>query len=315
MDQLNWGIIGSVEKAQSFVSDLQYAKFPHRLQALLIIDDGAAESLPAVRTYTDLHQFLLSDIDAVYIASPYKMHYAQAKQCLLHQKAVLCERPIAYNSDELLHLMQLSAHNQTFMMEAMWIRFLPNIKKVLSVIGSGAIGEIVSVKASLSYKAGNENPEHILNPGGTALFELGIYPVFLCTLLLGKPAYIQATGRLQASGEDEFFSAFLSYGNGQYGFIETNRLARGASAAQITGDKGSIQIRSPWSTKPEGIEVDFFDANKVVYNSEWEGQGLHFELDEVYECWQQGAIESQLYCHHFSLDVMQTLDDIRKQLH
>ena len=310
MNPLIWGFIGSIEKAKTFLSDIEFANYPHRLHALLTIDD-TAERLPDVESFTDLYQFLQSDVDAVYIASPFTMHYAQAKQCLLNGKAVLCERPVTKNAEELLHLIQLSEHNHTFLMEAMWIRFLPTIKKVLSLISSSAIGEIVSVKASLNYKSA----ESLLpNSGGGALFELGIYPVFLCTLLLGKPEYVQATGRLTQTGEDEFFSAFLSYENGQYGFIETNKLVRGASSAIIIGERGSIQIKNPWSAKPEGIEVDFYDGTKVLHKSEWKGVGLYFELDEVYESLQQDAIESQLYCQHFSLDVMQTLDDIRKQL-
>lgn len=312
MNQLKWGFIGSIEKAQTFISDIEHATYPHGLHALLTIED-TAERLSGVETFTDLHQFLQSDIEAVYIASPYTMHYAQAKQCLLHGKAVLCERPVTKNADELRHLMQLSEHNHTFLMEAMWIRFMPTIKKVLSLISSSAIGEIVSVKATLNYKSGTAD-ENLPYSGGGALFELGIYPVFLCTLLLGKPEYVQATGRLTENGEDEFFSAFLSYENGQYGFIETNKMVRGASSAMIIGERGSIQIKNPWSTKPEGVEVDFYDGTKVLHKSEWEGVGLYFELDEVYESLQQEAIESQLYSQYFSLDVMQTLDDIRKQL-
>jgi scyllo-inositol 2-dehydrogenase (NADP+) len=312
MDDLKWGIIGSVEKAHAFTADLPFANHPHVLAALLTIDNAPAQ-YPGVEVYNDLYQFLQADTDAVYIASPYAMHYAQVKQCLLHGKAVLCERPIAQSADELQHLMQLSEHNHTFMMEAMWLRFMPSIKKVLSVISSGAIGEIVSVKATLNYKS-NSNEDFRQNEGGGALFELGTYPVFLCTLLLGKPEYVQATGRVQANGEDDFFSAFLSYENGQYGFIETSKIGRGDSSATIMGEKGSIQIKNPWNTKPEGIEVDFFDGTKVLHKSEWEGEGLYYELDEVYESLQQGAIESQLYCQHFSLDVMQSLDDIRRQL-
>ena len=312
MNQLKWGFIGSIEKAQAFISDIAHATYPHSLQALLTIDD-TAERLDNVETYTDLHQFLQSDVEAVYIASPYTMHYAQAKQCLLHGKAVLCERPVTKNADELRHLMQLSEHNHTFLMEAMWIRFLPTVKKVLSIISSSAIGEIVSVKASLNYKSGSGDTM-LPYAGGGALFELGIYPVFLCTLLLGKPEYVQATGRLTANGEDEFFSAFLSYENGQYGFIETNKMVRGNSAAMIIGERGTIQIKNPWSAKPEGVEVDFYDGTKVLHKSEWDGVGLYFELDEVYESLQQEAIESQLYSQYFSLDVMQTLDDIRRQL-
>jgi scyllo-inositol 2-dehydrogenase (NADP+) len=311
MDQLKWGLIGSYDKVELFQSELPYANQQHILHSVLTVDHEAPRNnLEGVEIYTDMYQFMQADCDAVYIASPYGMHYAQVKQCLLNHKAVLCERPIAQNAEELIHLMHLSQHNHTFMMEAMWIRFMPSIKKILSIISSGAIGEIVSVKASVNYKNG---PEKTLSSGGGALFELGIYPVFLCTLFLGRPDFLQASGTVE-NDEDENFSAFLSYEGGQYGFIETNKKQRGQSYALITGDKGSIEIKNPWSAKPEGIEVDFFDGTKVLHKSQWEGIGLHFELDEVYDCLQQEVIESQYYCHHFSLDVMQTIDDIRKQL-
>ena len=313
MDEFKWGIVGTAEKAQAFAADLPNTSGQHVFYAFVATNSDTTMNVAVPHTFNNLQDLLQSDVDAIYIASSYDQHYAQVKQCLLHGKPVLCERPIAANAEELKHLIQLSEHNNVFMMEALWIRFLPSIKKVLSIISSGAIGEIVSVKASVSYKPA-DSTQAMLNSGGGALFELGIYPVFLSTLLLGKPEYVQATGKLKEGGENDFFSAFLSYEGGQYGFIETTKVARGTSSAIITGDKGAIQIKNPWSVKPEGIEVDFFDGTKVLHKSEWEGYGLQFELNEVYECVQNREIESQLYCQHFSLDVLETMDDIRKQI-
>jgi predicted dehydrogenase len=313
MDEFKWGILGTAEKAKAFAADLPNTSGQHIFYAYVATNKDVTIDVAVPHTFNNLLDLLQSDVDAIYIASSYDQHYAQVKQCLLHGKPVLCERPIAANAEELKHLMQLSEHNKVFMMEAMWIRFLPSIKKVLSIISSGTIGEIVSVKASVSYKP-SDSTQAMLNLGGGALFELGIYPVFLSTLLLGKPEYVQATGKLKEGSESDFFSAFLSYEGGHYGFIETTKLARGISSAIITGDKGAIQIKNPWSIKPEGIEVDFFDGTKVLHKSEWEGYGLQFELNEVYECVQNREIESQLYCQHFSLDVLETMDDIRKQI-
>lgn len=313
MDQLRWGIIGSYDTIQDFTSDLDNVKDKHILYAMVPVDNQPSDkTIIVTHTYTDFQDLLQSDVDAIYIASPYHQHYTQVKQCLLYGKPVLCERPIAQTTIELKHLMQLSEHNNVFMMEAMWIRFLPSIKKVLSIISSGGIGEIVSVKALVLYKQ-DETSQIIGNPGESALFESGIYPVFLCTLLLGKPNYIQATGNVKGDRE-EFFSAFLSYEDGRYGFIETTTLIRSTSVAIITGGKGCIEIKNPWGTKQEGIKVTFFDGPEVLHKTEWKGHGLQFELDEVYECLEDEAIESQLYCHHFNLDVLETMNNIRKQL-
>ncbi|MBD0332132.1 MAG: Gfo/Idh/MocA family oxidoreductase, partial [Chitinophagaceae bacterium] len=197
MDQLKWGIVGSVERAKAFVADLKHTSKPNTLHGFFPTDHYLNTSdLIMDRVYDDFDQLLESNIDAVYIASSYKFHFAKVKQSLLHQKAVLCERPIAENVKQLKQLISLSEHNNTFMMEGMWIRFLPSIKKVLSIVSSGSIGEVASVKASLSYK--QPVTEHLLNSGGGALFELGVFPVFLCTLLLGRPVYVQAIGKKSA---------------------------------------------------------------------------------------------------------------------
>jgi predicted dehydrogenase len=310
MQPFRWGVVGSGEKVKTFAGDLQHAHSRHVLTAL-VAEEGVPE-LSGVAHVADLERLLQAGVDAVYIASPWREHYHQVRQCLLHGVPVLCERPVAENAGQLKSLMQLSADTSTFMMEAMWIRFLPSIKKILSVVSSGTIGEVVSVKAAISPKTINkagQDPEATL----ATLMELGEYPVFLATLFLGKPEYVQATGRQLAGGRREHFSAFLSYRQGQYAFLETG-LALGTSTAVVQGDKGSLVIRNPWNAKPEGIEVDLIDGTKVLHRSDWPGMGLHFELDEVAASVRRGEIESPLYCHHFMLDVLHTLDAIRIQL-
>lgn len=310
MQPFRWGVFGGAERVRAFAADLPHAQGGHVLGALV-----AAEPLPEFAGsahVADLERLLQAGVDAVYLATPWQEHYMQVRQCLLHGVPVLCERPIAENAGQLRSLMQLSADTGTFMMEAMWIRFLPSVKKMLSVISSGTIGEVVAVKASISPKFLDRSGQPADTALGT-LMELGVYPVFLATLFLGKPEYVQATGRLLPGGKRENFSAFLSYREGQYAFLETS-LTLGTSTAVIQGDKGSLRVRNPWSLKPEGIEVDLLDGTKVLHRSDWPGVGLHFELEEVAACVRRGDIESPLYCHHFMLDVLHTLDAIRVQL-
>jgi scyllo-inositol 2-dehydrogenase (NADP+) len=305
----NWGVMGAAEKVQAFADDLPYATHFHRLKAVV---GGEGLELPGATVVSSLDQLLQSGIDAVYIATAFNQHYEQVVQCLEAGVPVLCERPIALNAGQLQRLMQLSADNGTFMMEAMWIRFLPSIKKILSIVSSGTIGEVVSVKASISPRFSDRSTQTAEERLAT-LMEIGSYPVFLATLFLGKPEYVQATGKVAASGKRELFAAFLSYRQGQYSFLEMN-LNLGISSAHIQGDKGSVLIRNPWSPKPEGIEVDLLDGTKVLHRSEWPGMGLHFELDEVAACVRKRVTESPLFCHHFMLDVVHTVDAIRTQL-
>ena len=58
--------------------------------------------------FTDLEEMAASDaIDAVYIASPNKLHTAHARVFLEHGKHVICEKPLAAHADEVRALQAL----------------------------------------------------------------------------------------------------------------------------------------------------------------------------------------------------------------
>jgi len=317
MEPFKWGMIGSLERALSFSAETRYTCNPQSLQAFLPSDHNdlhVDEKLHDVTACHTVHDLLQSGIDAVYIASPHKQHYMQAMLCLEGGMPVLCDRPIADSTWQLADLIKLSKQNETFLMEALWIRFMPVVQKVLSVISSGLIGDVVSLKASVYYKTGEMVLPASGDIGGGALFELGTFPVFLSCLFLGQPTYIKATGKLAYNGEDEDFSAFLSYDMGQYAFIEASVTDQMDSFIDICGEKGNIYIRNPWSAKPEGLEVDLADGTKMVHKSDWKGMGLYFEMDEVQACIQKGLLESPFYSHQFTMDVCQVIDKIRMQL-
>ena len=57
-------------------------------------------------------------------------------------KAVLIEKPVALLESEAEVLHREALRNNVFVMEAMWVRFLPGIAAIRSMIGNGVIGEI-----------------------------------------------------------------------------------------------------------------------------------------------------------------------------
>jgi predicted dehydrogenase len=200
-------------------------------------------------------------------------------------------------------------------MEGMWIRFLPSIQKVLELIEEDAIGNIVSIKADMSYRAPHEAGSRFYNPekGGGSLLDLGVYPVYLSHLLLGKPNTIQAWARLTDKQIDESCAALFHYNKGMYAVIESSLVIQMEWQAKIYGDKGKITIQNPWNETPRAIVLEAYDGKSTTYPCQWKGKGLHYEIDEAYSCIQKGKIESELFCHRFSLDLMETMDEIRRQ--
>lgn len=323
MDTFAWGIIGPGNIATEFAQDLGLINSTHhRVGAVLSrsLERAAefAEKENAPQYFDDFDAFLhKARIDAVYIATPHPNHYEDTLRCLQHKIPVLCEKPLAMNSREVQEMVDASARNNTFLMEGMWIRFLPSIGQVLTLVENNAIGKIISIKGDMSYKAPYDPESRYFNPelGGGSLLDLGIYPVFLTHLLLGKPTHIKATARLSDQHIDEACAALFGYGNNTYAFIESSLVTKTALRATIYGETGSIHIGQPWNEQPSEIVVKPYDGEEQHYPCAWEGRGLQFEAAEVERCVRQGKLYSDQLCHQFSLDLMATLDAIRQQTH
>ena len=268
-------------------------------------------------SYTGLESFLADEnIGAVYIATPHPHHFAQALACLEKKIPVLCEKPMTINTAQAGQLVSAAKKNQTFLMEGMWIRFLPSVQLALSLIATDRIGKIISIKASMGYKAPADPESRYFDPelGGGSLLDLGIYPVFLSCLLLGKPNTIKAIGTLSEAGVDETCAMLFQYSSGQHASLESSLLSQSDLPAEIIGEKGTIKILNPWFEKSKGIELITEEHGKTVYPCEWEGHGLYYEVQEVLRCLENEKIESELMSHSFSLDMIQVMDEIRKQI-
>lgn len=321
MKELNWGIIGPGSIAHDFARDLQMIRSQQHVVAVLghkaESTDDFAKKFSIRGSYTDPSAFLQDNsVEAVYIASPHPQHFSQALACLEKKIPVLCEKPMTINATQALQLIEASRQNNAFLMEGMWIRFLPSIQLVLSLIEQGRIGNIISVKASMGYKAPREPGSRYFDPelGGGSLLDLGIYPVFLSSLLLGKPDSIKAIATLSDEGVDEDCAMLFQYNSGRHATLESSLLLQSDLPAEIFGDRGTIRILNPWFEKSQGIELNLYEGGTTIYPCQWEGHGLHFEVQEMLRCLEQDQLESELLSHSFSLLMMQIMDEIRSQI-
>ena len=320
MKMTRWGIIGPGNIARNFVQDLKLLDGPQIVAAILGNTPDStkqfAEDFQISNYYTDAEEFFQHEMDVVYIASPHTLHYEHSLQCLQHHLPVLVEKPMAINLEQCEELTGLSKKNRAFLMEGMWIRFLPGIQQVLQMIKDGVIGNIVSIKASMGYKAPPDSNSRYFDPalGGGSLLDLGIYPVFLSLLLLGKPRTIKAIGTLSDQGIDEVCSVLFHYRDGQHAILESTLVSGSDLPAEIAGEKGVIKILDPWYEKSAGIELNIYGEGKVVYPCSWEGHGLQYEAAEVLNCLNTKEYESKLMSHAFSRMVIEVMDEIRSQI-
>lgn len=318
---MRWGIIGPGNIAKEFTQDLSLVTEGRPSVTAVLSDkeksaEAFAEAFNAPHAFTSIADFIAINPDVAYIATPHTSHHEYALQCLQNGIAVLCEKPLAINARQVRELVEASAANNTFLMEGMWIRFLPSIEKVLQIVTKGDAGKILSVKASMSYKAPEDPSSRYFDPalGGGSLLDLGIYPVFLAMLMLGKPAAIEATGRVSEAGVDETCSMLFKYDDGAYANLESSIVTQSELSAEIAGERGVIKIMPPWNEKPQSIELDVYNSKHTSFPCEWEGRGFQYEANEVYRCMKEGLTYSPLFSHQFSIDIVEAMDEVRRQL-
>lgn len=315
---IKWGIMGTGWIAKQFTEDLAFANNGEAIAVGSRSIESAerfAETHSISKAYESYESFVQDpNIDAIYVATPHPFHKENVLTCLRAGKAVLCEKPFTVNAKELEEIIQYSRENKLFLMEAMWTRFLPTIKKVNEWLETNRIGDVGLVKADFGFRS-DWNPEgRMLNPelGGGALLDAGIYPVSFAAMVLGvNPEKILSTANIGQTGVDEQFSIILSYASGKTASLNGAVRLGLTNDAYIYGTEGYIHIPNFLNSTTASIYVN----GKLVetFTDDRTSLGYAFEAEEVGRCLQEGLKESATISLDESLGIMKILDQVRGQ--
>lgn len=316
---INWGIIGPGKIANSFASS--FKAIPNaRLHAVASRDMDKAKAF--AKTYDvekcyNNYESIANDhaVDVIYIATPHVFHREQTLLCLTNKKAVLCEKPLTLSRKDAMEMIDCARSNNVFLMEAMWSRFFPTTIKTLELIREGAIGEIKYLRADFGFKSPTHDHKSRLfdlSLGGGSLLDVGVYPLFLTLLILGRPNAIKSFASLAPTGADEILNAIFHYNNGAIASILSAIVADTPKDAEIIGTLGTITIHSPWH-KANTLTLKTNDGYEKRFEFPYEGTGFEYQIQEVMRCLQNNQKESHLMPFDLSLLMAETSDEIRRQ--
>jgi predicted dehydrogenase len=315
---IGWGILGAGKIANKFASDLKLVEDATLVavgsrDAVKGEEFAARYQIPhAFTTYEGLVNCPL--VDVIYVATPHSFHHEHTLLCLNHGKAVLCEKAFALNLRQAKEMIDTARKQKLFLMEAFWTKFLPQFDKVKQIIADGTIGNIRWVQADFGFIS-DPPAARLFDPalGGGALLDIGIYPVFLAQCLLGKPRTIDASMVPFTSGVDQQCSVTLSYDNGAMASLFSTLAADTPVEAVIAGTKGRIEMRNRFHNAVGKVFLitDKDEAKEIEVHREG-GYGYQFEARHVNACLREGLTESPIMRHQDSLQLMETLDEIRR---
>jgi predicted dehydrogenase len=108
--------------------------------------DEAAARLLVPKGYGDWKDLVNDpEIDVVHIASPNFLHFEQAKAALEAGKHVVCEKPLAMNTEESTELVKLAKEKGLVNAVNFNIRFYPLAQEARSIVESGKLGEKIYI--------------------------------------------------------------------------------------------------------------------------------------------------------------------------
>ena len=223
---------------------------------------------------------LLGKCDAIYIQTHPRDHVRHIRQAFEAGKHVLCESPIALSAEECKSLFDLASQKNLVLMDAIKTAYSTAYNRMLLLIKSGKIGNVMSVDATCTS----------LMPPYTSVEELkerwnarqAWAPAALLAVfqILGshyEEVNVTSFFAPGASGFDVFTKYDFKYKNA-VAAVKVGKGVKSEGDLVVSGTKGYIYVPAPW-WKMDYFEVRYENpADNRRHFYQLDGEGIRLEL-------------------------------------
>jgi predicted dehydrogenase len=219
--------------------------------------DAYAREWEIPRAYGS-YEAMLDDpeIEAVYISLPNTLHVDWSMRALEAGKHVLCEKPLTRRPHEVEAAFAAADRAGRFLMEAFMWRHNPQTRKLVELVGDGAIGELRLVRSTFSYSLyDDENIRLKTEVEGGALMDVGCYDVSASRLLAGEPERVFGEAWYGPTGTDWVFTATMRFPNDVIATFDCGTALVNRDELEAIGSEGSLFLDDPWHCLRPGIEL------------------------------------------------------------
>lgn len=199
---INWGFLGASWVAGKALVPAVSSAPNATLYAVASRDpkrSAAFEPLVVHKNYADL--IADPNVDAVYISLANHLHLEWTTKALNAGKHVLCEKPIATSGADAKAMTETAKANDRLLVEAIWTRWHPRFLRMVQLVSSGEIGELISIDSAFTFTREIDD-SYRLNPsmGGGSLLDVGPYQAHVWAAILGTSANFSITSVAQNIG-------------------------------------------------------------------------------------------------------------------
>ena len=239
------------------------------------------------------------EIDIVYIGLVNSLHKENIIKAAVNKKNILVEKPACINHLEFNECLEKIKKNNIFFMEGMMYRHHPQTKKIIEIIKSNDIGDVIKIESTYGFNIGGNIfgielkrkniKSRLLNNslGGGAILDVGCYPLTMSMLIaniqnkyeMENTQIVRLNNIIDATGVDNFGSLQLRFQNGIESNIAVSIRKKMKNHLIIKGTKGTLLVLSPWTPskdykiyiiRTEGSKEYNFSCSKDLYSYEIE---------------------------------------------
>jgi scyllo-inositol 2-dehydrogenase (NADP+) len=312
-----WGILGAGGISERFAGCLANVDEAQ----LVAVGSRRPESIGqfaakvgASRAYDSYEELVDDDdVDIVYIGNDHVDHVSTALLCVERGRHVLVEKPLGVSRNDAERLFSAARETRTFVMEAMWTRFLPAMYEARRAVFDGELGHLVSAEFSFGAVVDPQKSPRIFDPwrAGGALLDRGIYPISMAHMLLGPATeVVDAMSRIHA-GIDLETTATVRHGDA----LVRYRAACDTSVpntATLVGERATLTI-PPVLIRPESFTIRSTDGSELSHEYLLDGHGFEYEIRAVHEALDHGWLEHPDWTHTDTLATHTVMDEIRRR--
>jgi len=202
------------------------------------------------RVHAD-YDALLSDpdVDAVYNPLPNGLHCDWTIRALEAGKHVLCEKPLASNSEEAQRMARAAEQTGRVLVEAFHWRYHPLAGRMKEIVDGGALGAVRHIEAHMCLPMpipGDIRYRYDL--GGGATMDLGCYTISILRFLAGaEPEVVRAEAALSSPRVDRAMKADFRFADGRTGHIHCSLFSSALFRvhATVRGEDGVLSVFNP----------------------------------------------------------------------
>ena len=251
---MEFGILGTAGIARKSVVPAIRAS-EHRVGAIASRDAERAAALAnecsVPRSYGAYDALLTDpDIDAVYVPVPNALHAEWTRTAADAGLDVLCEKPLAVDTDEAREVAAHCDERDVTLMEAFMYRYHPRTERAIE-LARDALGDVRSVDASFKFPLYDDPANVRLDPdlAGGSLMDVGCYAVSAARQFLGEPDRVNAhASDSRNAGVDTSLTGVLEYDDGSTATVASSFDTPLVQRYRVEGSNGWIEVADAFDT-------------------------------------------------------------------